>query len=259
MASTTDVALCSELLTGHGFRHGFSLRTGGVSRAPFDTLNLGGAVGDAPSAVDENRRRFAKALGVPLDRLYQASQVHRAGVRVVGAEDHPEEVVRAEADALVVPAGVRAAVGVRVADCVPVLLADASTGAVAAVHVGWRGAVARVLDAALDALGADAGDVLAAIGPHIRVGAFEVGDDVADRIAAEAHGAAVVVRGGSKPHVDLARVVQAQLAHRGIDGERVDDVGGCTLTEPERYFSYRRDGRRSGRHVGAIVARVGAR
>ena len=255
-----NVAIRSKLLTQHGFRHGFSLRTGGVSEGPYASLNLGRAVGDDLAAVEENHRRLAADVGYELARLFEVSQVHGGEVRVVGPDDLPEDVRRVSADALVAPATVpEVAVGVRVADCAPVLLADPVTGAVAAVHAGWRGTVARVIDAAIDALeretGARATDLVAAIGPHIRAGAFEVGDDVAAQIARVAHGEDVVRVGYDKPRVDLAAVVRAQLIARGLSPERIDDVGGCTMEEPSRFFSFRRDGKHSGRHVGVILTR----
>lgn len=255
----TDV-LRSELLARAGFAHGFSLRTGGMSEGPFASANLGRRVGDAPERVRDNHVLFARAVGFEPDRLYEVSQVHGRTVRVVGPGETPEQVRGEEADALVATAdGI--AVGVRVADCIPLLLADRRSGAVAAVHAGWRGCEARIVDAALAQLaetaGTRPGDVLAALGPHIRAGSFEVGEDVAERIAAVAGGQDVVRRGGERPHVDLTRVVRAQLAARGVDEARVDDVGGCTYSEPDRFFSYRRDGARSGRHLGAIVARGG--
>lgn len=226
--------LTSELLSTHGFRHGFSLR-----------------------GVDE--AELAAAVGYPPERLLLVTQVHGAAVQVVGPDDAREAVREVEADALVAPpASPEVAVGVRVADCIPLLLADPVTGAVAAVHAGWRGTVARVVDAAIDQLVRHAKvrptDLLAAIGPHIRVEAFEVGGEVAEQIEAEAHGADVVHRGYAKPHVDLAAVVRAQLVERGLVPEHVDDVGGCTHSDPARFHSYRRDGARSGRLLGVIVA-----
>src|SRR5687767_5607310 len=130
--------LASRLLLDHGFVNGFSLRTGGASDPPFDTLNLGRSVGDDPDRVAENRRRFAAALGYAPDALYEVSQVHGAAVRVIGEDEPPDRIRGDEADALVAPPGARA-VGVRVADCIPLLLADPATGAAAAVHAGWRG------------------------------------------------------------------------------------------------------------------------
>lgn len=233
--------LRSELLTRAGFRHGFSLRSGGVSEGPFASLNLGRSVGDDPERVAENARRFLGALEI--ERVFEASQVHGREVALVDGKTIAE--VRAiEADALVTNDG---AVGVRTADCVPILIGDTERGAVAAVHAGWRGVVARVIDAALDALGSDPAQLVVAIGPHIRAASFEVGPDVAAQIAAVAHGEDVV----NGRYVDLTRTLVAQLRARGV--ERIDDVGGCTLAEPERFFSYRRDGQKSGRHLAAIA------
>jgi len=229
-----DQVLTSELLSSRGFRHGFSLR-------------------------DVGEDQLAEAVGYPPELLFQVTQVHGGSVRLVGPDDDVETVREMEADALVAPAASpEVAVAVRVADCIPLLLADPVTGAVAAVHAGWRGTVARVVDAAIDHMVRHAKsrptDLLAAIGPHIRVEAFEVGEEVAEQIAAAAHGAHVVQRDWDKPHVDLAAVVRAQLGARGLAAEHVDDVGGCTHTDPDRFFSYRRDGARAGRHLGVIVA-----
>lgn len=250
-----EVALRSSLLERHGFAHAFSLRTGGVSAAPFDSLNLGRSVGDDPRAVSENLARFLAA--VDAKDVFEVSQVHGREVVIVDEGDEVLATRAREADALVTR--IRGAcVGVRTADCAPILIADPERGAVAAVHAGWRGVVARVIDAALDrmiALGASAGELVVAIGPHIRADAFEVGDDVAAQIAREAHGEDVVLRGAERPRVDLAKTIRAQLSRRGVRDENVDDVGGCTFTEPSRFFSHRRDAGRTGRHLAVIRAR----
>jgi hypothetical protein len=247
----------SPLLREAGFAHGFSLRTGGVSRRPFDSANLGRAIGDDPEDVAENHRRLAPRIGYSVDALYESSQVHGAGV-VDPISDRTVLDVRAtQADALIAR---RAgdAVGVRTADCVPVLIGDVRSGAAAAIHAGWRGVVAGVTRAAVQGLtsrGSRATDLVVALGPHIRAERFEVGMDVAEQIRGSAFGAEVVVgeSAAGKPLVDLTRALRAQLHALGI--ERVDDVGGCTLAEPERFFSYRRDGAASGRHLAVIVAR----
>jgi YfiH family protein len=243
--------LTSALLRTHGFAHAFADRTGGISRAPFDHANFGRNVGDAPESVAENLRRLAHAVGYDGARLFEASQVHGAAVLEAGGDP---DVLRAQpADALVARAA-GDAVGVRTADCVPLLVGDRRTGAVAAIHAGWRGVVQGVVPAALAALGGRA--LVVAIGPHIRGAAFEVGPEVAEEIE---RAAGVEVRVGTsqagKPLVDLACAIRAQLARAGIPPEHVDDVGGCTLTEPARFFSFRRDAARSGRHLAVIVAR----
>lgn len=249
----------SERLAREGFAHGFSTRIGGVSSPPFDTLNLGRTVGDDPERVAENHRRLARTIGYDLARLYESTQVHGRAVRVLAPGEDVGAVRASEADALVATEA-EAAVGVRTADCVPVLVADPETGAVAAIHAGWRGIVAGVIDAAIVALARRAGApirrLVAAIGPHIRTTSFEVGEDVAAQIAAAAGDAAVVVRGGGqKPRVDLARAVIARLVALGFDRDRVDDVGGDTFAEADRFYSHRREGSRSGRHLSVIVAR----
>ena len=149
---------------------------------------------------------------------------------------------------------------VRIADCVPILVGDTETGAVVAVHAGWRGVVAGVVEAGIAAISEDANRTrgfVAAIGPHITVAAFEVSDDVAETLRASSPDPDVIERGnGAKPHVDLAKIVAAKLEALGIPRPNIDRVGGCTYTDPERYFSFRRDGARSGRHLAAIVPRL---
>ena len=251
------LALRSSLLSGFGFRHGFSLRTGGVSAPPFDTLNLGRAVGDQPEAVAENHLRLATELGYPLEALYEVTQVH--GAAVARTADHPPEALRArEADALVC-ARRGWAVGVRTADCAPVLLADPHTGAVAAVHAGWRGAVAGVIEAAVAGLCAEARAprerLIAAVFPCIGPGAFEVGDDVAAQLAAAVGSEAVIQRGAARPHADLGACARRLLARAGVPAARTEQVAGCTFTDAARFFSHRRDAGKTGRHLAVVVAR----
>jgi hypothetical protein len=254
------VTLClrSPLLSRAGFRHGFSVRTGGVSPPPFDALNLARNVGDTPEAVSENHRLFAGEVGYAPERLYEVSQVHGAVVERADVALEPPAFRKREADALVL-AETGYAVGVRVADCVPVLLAHAGSGAVSAVHAGWRGVVQGVVPAAIRALctlaQAEPRELLCAIGPHIGPESFEVGDEVARELAQVApHDARVVIAREPRPHVHLERAVRAQLLGLGVTPENIERVPGCTFREPNRFFSFRRDGARSGRHLAAIVA-----
>ncbi|WP_268921253.1 peptidoglycan editing factor PgeF [Sandaracinus amylolyticus] len=244
----------SALLSRAGFAHGFATRVGGVSAPPFDSLNLGRSVGDDLAAVEENHRRLAREVGYDVARLYETSQVHGAAVRAVSAGDDVTSVRRVEADALVA-AGEGIAVGVRTADCIPVLVADEASGRVAAIHAGWRGVVANVVPRGIEALGAPASGLVCAIGPCIRAASFEVGEDVAEQIQAVARGEDVIERGFAKPHVDLVRAVIAQLAELGVARGRIEDVGGDTFAEDARFFSHRRDGGKSGRMLSVIVAR----
>ncbi len=251
----TAVVLRSALLSARGVRHAFSTRLGGVSEGPFASLNVAVGPGDQPDAVAENLRRFARALGVEPERLYQTSQVHGATVRVVAPGDAREAVLHEEADALVAhDPGV--AVGVRTADCVPILVHDQVTGSVAAIHAGWRGVVSGVIAAGVAHVAIRARSprgLAAAIGPSIGPCCFEVGDDVASALEDAAPGDdAVILRDRPKPHVDLRRAVRLQLRALGIDDASIEDVPGCTRCDAERFFSHRRDGARSGRLIAAI-------
>ena len=250
--------LSSELLTREGFRHAFFTREGGASRGPFESLSFSESVGDEPEHVRENLARAAGELGVEPASIYYLSQVHGSIVHRLRGGELRLEVARMEGDALVsnVPG---LACGVRSADCVPVLLADLRSGAVAAAHAGWRGCVAGVVESALGALRGLAGaqaEVVAAIGPHISLRAFEVSDEVAAELQAASPDPVVDRSFGAKPHVDLRRLVRAKLRAQGLGDARIDDVLGCTLSEPELFFSFRRDGARSGRHLSAIVPRA---
>lgn len=250
--------LVSPLLKSAGFRHAFFTRRGGVSLPPFASLSFSQSVGDDPEHVRENLSRAARALELATPRVCFASQTHGTDVLCVDESSSPDEVSQREADA-VLSSDSTLACAVRTADCVPILIADRVSGAVAAVHAGWRGVELGVIESAVGALRKlvdDAGDLIAAVGPHISLRAFEVGEDVAARLLAVSPVSGVVDRSlGPKPHVDLRRIVRAKLAVQGLEPTAIDDVLGCTVLEPDRFFSFRRDGARSGRHLSAIVAR----
>lgn len=248
----------SPLLTRAGFRHAFFTRHGGVSSGKYASLNFSSAAEDTLDNVAENLRRAASALGVSSEHLYFLSQVHGSVVHQLTASSDREQVLRREGDALM-SLDPRVACGVRTGDCVPVLVADRRSGGVVAIHAGWRGVVAQVVASGVAALrsgaGAD-GDLLAAIGPHISQPAFEVSPEVAGELARMAPGVDVVSYDhGEKPHVNLRRIVRYQLSQLGLAEDAIDDVPGCTLLEPADWFSFRRDGAASGRHLSAIVAR----
>jgi YfiH family protein len=254
--------LTSPLLSGLGFRHAFFTRMGGASEGRYSSLNFSVTVGDSQENVSENVARAAGALGVTRERVYFLSQVHGAvALAVEGVEDRNEVVLR-QGDALL-SRNEDVAVGVRIADCVPILIGDPSTGAALAVHAGWKGVVAGIVESAIARLreaGGSPSDAVAAIGPHITVAAFEVSEDVAEALRASSPNPDVIDRTlGAKPHVDLAGIVSSKLVALGLRPSNVDRVGGCTVSEPELYFSFRRDGPRSGRHLAAIVPRAPGR
>jgi YfiH family protein len=257
MENPVGMRTCAALAAA-GFRHAFFTRRGGVSRPPWDTLSFAVSVGDDAEHVRENLRRAAAALQVASERLYWLSQVHGTAARALTGTEDRDEVARSTGD-VTLSGSPGVACGVRSADCVPVLIADRRSGAVAAIHSGWRGTVAGAVPAgvaALRALVGDAGDLIAAVGPHIAACCFEVGEDVAAQLCAcsPAGARALVAAPGSKPRIDLRAIIHAQLEAAGLVAGQIDDVAGCTVCEPETFHSYRRDGARSGRLLSAIVA-----
>lgn len=225
-----------------------SLRAGGVSPAPYDTLNLGGHVGDAAANVAGNRARFAAALEA---RPVFMQQVH--GTRVAQLDAQSPDGLEADA-CFTAQRGV--ACTIMVADCLPVLLADLRGGAVAAAHAGWRGLAQGAIEAAARSL--PAGEAVAWLGPCIGPTAFEVGPEV--KAAFEEHDA----RSAShfKPHgcgkflADLPALARMRLQALGIT--RIHGNDGtppwCTVGNPSRFFSHRRD-RVSGRFAASVWLR----
>lgn len=245
------------------FRHGFTTRAGGISEGDFATLNLGGRWGDTPDAVAENRRRVERAAG---DAVAVATQVHGADVVCLraGAGVDAAAIAGARADGVCTDVP-DAAVGVYVADCIPVLMADPQTGAVAAVHAGWRGSVAGVVPAAVarmaDEYGTRPVDLRVALGPAIGVCCFEVGEEVVAAVVAmvsDAVAKGVVQRGEGKPRVDLKRLNAILLERAGVPAAQIDVSPECTSCDRARFFSYRRDAGRTGQMIGFIVARAAA-
>jgi polyphenol oxidase len=251
--------ILSPLLASAGFRHGFFTRVGGVSQAPFDALNFSVNVGDDPAAVAQNLLLAAQDLSVLPEHVFFLSQVHGVQSLTVDARDQAGDV-RARQGDIVLSNDPDAACAVRVADCVPILLGDRRSGAVAAVHAGWRGTAQNVVGAAIRALrelGPRDVELLAAVGPHIGACCFEVGDDVAATLRDASSDHDVVKQGPrGRPHVSLRRIVHAQLLDAGVSPECIDHVRGCTMCDPQRFYSYRRDGWRCGRHLCAIAARA---
>lgn len=232
-----------------------SLRTGGVSAAPFNSLNIGRSVGDAPEAVAENRARFVSALGaepVWMKLVHGANVLHLQA----GGPLHPEE----PADAAWTQAP-RVACAVTAADCLPVFFALHDGSAVGAAHAGWRGLAAGVLEATLHAMckgtGAAPADLQVWLGPCIGPRQFEVGVEVLQafgvddtRSPAAKHFLARQRLDGSPGWLaDLRGLAQARLQAAGVTRFNVSTA--CTVEDPSRFFSYRRD-LRTGRHAAAI-------
>lgn len=224
-------------------RAAFTLRTGGVSGGPFASFNLGDHVGDDPRAVAANRTTLRRLLSLPGEPLW-LNQVHGCAVARFDGTDRPE------ADATVsVRHGEICAV--LVADCLPVLLTDRAGSCVAAVHCGWRGLAAGVLERALLQLPVVPGEVLAWLGPAIGPDAFEVGDEVRSRFVAARMDLTEAFRPGRHGRwlADLPGLARRRLAAAGVAA--VYGGEGCTWSDAARFYSYRRDGL-TGRHAALI-------
>ncbi len=230
----------SEVLAGlEGIRHGFFGRAGGVSEGCYASLNCGPGSADESDAVTENRARAMAALGLPVEALYTARQVHGTHAIVLDSRGAP----RRQGDALATAApGI--ALGILTADCAPVLLADPGAGIVGAAHAGWRGALDGVLAAAvsaMEALGAVRGRIAAAVGPCIGQASYEVGPEFRERFERADEDNArwfTPPRPGERPRFDLEGYVGASLAALGIS--QVTVAGADTCAEEDLYFSYRR-------------------
>ncbi len=235
---TADSLTAPVLASLPGIRHGFFTRRGGVSEGLYASLNCGPGSADAAENVAENRRRVAASLGASgLASLYQ---VHGREVVVVDAQY--DITARPKADGLVSrQRGV--ALGVLAADCTPVLFADAQAQVIGACHAGWRGALAGVTDATIEAmeqLGARREHIRAAIGPTIRQQSYEVSEPFrAEFTAADAANADFFGPGKREGHwqFDLPGYLARRLGNAGIAFE---DMCRDTLSEPENFYSYRR-------------------
>ncbi|MCA3070731.1 MAG: peptidoglycan editing factor PgeF [Rhodocyclaceae bacterium] len=209
-------------------------RSGGVSTGPYRSLNLGTRTGDDPAAVAENRRRLDALLPGPARWL---QQVHGSQAIAAHSIEAPPQ-----ADASFTDRGSTVCT-VMIADCMPVLLCSEDGLRVGAVHCGWRGLAGGAIENTLAAMGVDGQRIIAWLGPAIGPAAFEVGADVRDAfLAADPSDAAAFVPSPTLPgkwHADLFALGRRRLARAGV--ERVHGGGLCTVSDPDRFFSYRRD------------------
>jgi hypothetical protein len=249
--------LAASNLEGQGIQHGFFLRSGGVSEGVYASLNCGRGSNDVREHVEENRARVGARLGVASGRLIGPRQVHSATAVIATSAWNAHEA--AEADAAVT--NIRGlALSVLTADCAPVLMADTEAGVIAAVHAGWKGAKAGVIESAIGAmesLGASAFRISAAIGPAISQAAYEVSPEFKDLFVTgdEASEQYFARRELGRPHFNLPAYVKDRLSRRGV--ANIQDIGVCTYENESILFSYRRTCHRAepdyGRQISAIL------
>lgn len=235
MAESTPELLIPVWPAPSAVRAVISTRVGGVSLAPFDSLNLGDHVGDDPAAVAENRKRLEAVAQLPATPVW-LNQVH--GTRVL---DCALPLGNREADASMTSQPGQVCV-VMTADCLPVLFCNRAGNRVAAVHAGWRGLADGVIEAALAGFADPADQLLAWLGPAIGPDAFEVGPEVRERFLQDDLQAGSAFLPGRPGHwlADIYRLARLRLERAGVGF-----IGGgdyCTVTDIKRFFSYRRDG-----------------
>jgi YfiH family protein len=236
-----------------------STRRGGASAPPYESLNMGFSSGDAPDSVRENRRRFFEAVGVPAGEVIVGQQVHGARVQPVGQRDRGRGAIDPST-------GIPASDGMVTtdpdvflftisADCPLIAIAAPDRRGVALAHSGWRGVAAGMPGAAVEALAGASGvvprEMVAAVCPSIRSCCYPVSEEVVEKLPAAAR-RAVRRDGGGSPRLDLGRAIRILLEEAGIPPERIEVSPECSCCDPERFFSHRRDGAKTGR-IGMVL------
>jgi hypothetical protein len=219
-------------------------RNGGVSPAPYDSLNTDENGGDNPTNVRENLSRIMRGVGI--EKLWTPRQVHQDTIAIVDTAEFGGE---AEADAVIV-ATPGIAVGVRTADCLPLIVADPSGGVACVIHAGRRsaelGITAKAVNLMAGRFGCDPSSLKVAIGPGIRRCCYEVDGATAERFDS-------CCGGGGGRYLDLVGANMRQLATAGVRAENVVDCGICASCENRSFFSYRKDGKVTGRFITGVM------
>jgi len=247
----------SRLLDAAGVSHAFSTRRGGVSPAPFESLNLGNPTGcdvvDDGERIERNYALLQEAIGCGGMERCRLHQVHGADVHAVRAGMPFESGMKGDALTSDDPGRV---IAVRVADCVPILMASDDGAIVAAIHAGWRGVVANVVAATMNQVRerSPRSRFVAAIGPCIGFDSFEVGVEVLEEFE-RAFGADAPVRrvDEGKGRVDLREAVKRQLRMEGLSDDRIDTTDRCTFRDADEFFSHRRERGVTGRMCALIA------
>ncbi len=245
---------------GIGAPHGFTTRLGGVSQGDLESLNLGAHRGDAPENVVENYGILGRALGFDPNHLVLTRQIHSDQIRVVTRQDHLgfDHGLYPACDGLITRDPGTALV-VFTADCTPILLWDSVTGAVGAVHAGWRGTADNIAGKAVEKMVSEFGckpqNIHAAIGPNIGACCFETDAEVPQALCAtfgEAAAAHISRRNG-KFYPDLKKINALALQNAGVT--QIDLSSDCTMCQPHRFWSHRVHGDRRGAQGAVIVCK----
>lgn len=244
-----------------GVRHGFFTRRGGVSPAPYDTLNCSMSSKDDPRNIAVNRGRVSAFLGVESADLLGLTQVHSADVKTVRRGVAHWRTGRGPAGDALVSDDPDVALGVITADCAPVLFASLDGRVVGAAHAGWRGAADGVLEATVEAMRAlGAAEIRAVVGPCIAPQSYEVGADMrAAVLDLDARGEGFFACAARPRHFmfDLPGYALARLRRAGL--KRIEAIGLDTLADPRRFYSHRRRTLAGGGTIGHQISAIRAR
>ncbi len=231
----------SSFLGIEGLIHGISLRKGGVSCPPFDSLNTGTGTGDDTEAENENKNLYMRALGIDRNRLALPVQVHGDHIQIA-----EKPIIYDNTDALITyKRGIF--LSVQTADCVPVYIIDKEKRAAALVHAGWRGSALQIVRKTIERIQNTAGlnpkSLYAGIGPSIDVCCYETGDEVRDLFDKKYH---------KSRYLDLQKFNYDQLVESGIPEHQIESAGICTACCPSLFYSYRFSGGKTGRMMSVL-------
>jgi YfiH family protein len=239
--------------------HGFTTRHEGVSRPPYNSLNLGTSTLDSIHNVKGNRSLLARAFGTRIDKLVTVTQVHGTDLLVIDAPNPDySHFLKLECDGIITnQPGLM--IGVCVADCAPLILLDPVKRGVAALHAGWQGTAGKIAQKGVDALvalfGSEPSDILAAVGPSIGRCCYEVDAPVRDAFKKEGGSweEYAVETADGKWQLDLSLANVHQLLEAGIPRENIETTELCVSCHQDTFFSYRRDHGETGRQMGFIM------
>lgn len=255
-------ALVCEPLEQAGFLNAFSTRLGGVSPLPSNALSLAYFKGDEKENVVENRRRFLKAIGAERARIITARQTHSTERCSIESEEQAQGPP-ADCDAMITRM-TDVLLAVQTADCLPVLIADIKTRAMAAIHAGWRGTAGRITERTIADLmlvhGVNPRDCIAALGPAACAECYEVGEDVIARYKKEFgywRNLLVNFKENGKAHLDIRAANVQQLSFCGVSEDNIHVADYCTMHQNELFFSYRREGRGQPSSAGRSLSVIG--
>ncbi|HBA89900.1 MAG TPA: peptidoglycan editing factor PgeF [Geobacter sp.] len=259
MCKAGKIQYLKPRLGAQGAVAGFTTRHEGVSRPPYNSLNLGSNTLDSSHNVEGNRSLLARSVGATLDHFLTVTQVHGTDLLVIDAPNSElSHFLKLECDGIVTnQPGI--CIAVCIADCVPVLLHDPVQRVVAALHAGWQGTAANIAGKGVEAMvtlfGCDKKDILAAIGPSISGCCYEVDRPVRDAFkkAGMAWDLVAKEHAEGKWMLDLAAANRLLLSDAGLSASQVQGTEFCVSCNQELFFSYRRDGGDTGRQVGFIM------